>query len=120
MLLLMSGEGIGDAVTESEGEEDVKQSAAEPTLQQQLQRAVATGRKVVCLAHRGRWEDLNFQRQFVSGKGPLTTRSSSKVSSPRASNLKVFSTVGNIVTKVRSRLNDDIVDALCFLKCHYR
>ena len=45
MLLLMSGEGIGDAVTESEGEEDVEQSAAEPTLQQQLQRAVATGAK---------------------------------------------------------------------------
>ena len=33
---------------------------------------------------------------------------------------RVFSTVGNIVTKVRSRLNDDTVDALCFLKCHYR
>ena len=33
---------------------------------------------------------------------------------------RVFSTVGNIVTKVRSRLGDDTVDALCFLKCHYR
>ena len=32
MLLWMSGEGIGDAVTESEGEEVVEQPAAEPTL----------------------------------------------------------------------------------------
>ena len=62
----MSGKGIGDAVTESEGEEDVEQSAAEPTLQQLLQRAVATGAKSrVPGAHRDRWEDLNFQRQLV-------------------------------------------------------
>ena len=39
----MSGEGIGDAVPEGEGEEDVEQSAAEPTLQQSV--AVATGAK---------------------------------------------------------------------------
>ena len=33
---------------------------------------------------------------------------------------RVFSTVGNIVTKVRSSLGDEAVDALCFLKCYYR
>ena len=33
---------------------------------------------------------------------------------------RVFSTVGNIVTKVRSSLGDETVDALCFLKCYYR
>ena len=33
---------------------------------------------------------------------------------------RVFSTVGNIVTKVRSSLGDEVVDALCFLKCYYR
>jgi len=32
---------------------------------------------------------------------------------------RVFSTVGNIVTKLRSRLGDDAVDALCFLKGYY-
>ena len=33
---------------------------------------------------------------------------------------RMFSTVGNIVTKVRSSLSDEAVDALCFLKSYYR
>ena len=45
MLLPMGGGQIGDAVTESEGEEDAEQSAAEPTLQQQLQRVLVTAAK---------------------------------------------------------------------------
>ena len=75
------------------------------------------------VAHRDRWEDLNFQRQFVSGKGPLTTMAYKWLKGIVATSVeseRVFSTVGNIVTKVRSRLNDDTVDAMCFLKCHFR
>ena len=45
MFLRMGGERIGDAVTESEGEGDAGQSAAEPNLQQQLQRALVTAAK---------------------------------------------------------------------------
>ena len=45
MLLGMGGERIGDTVTESKEEEDAKQSAAEPTLQQQLQRVLVTAAK---------------------------------------------------------------------------
>ena len=33
---------------------------------------------------------------------------------------RMFSIVGNIVTKVRSSLSDEAVDALCFLKSYYR
>ncbi|OMJ23544.1 hypothetical protein AYI70_g2210 [Smittium culicis] len=32
---------------------------------------------------------------------------------------RVFSSAGNFVTKIRSRLNDDSSDMLCFLKAHF-
>ena len=36
------------------------------------------------------------------------------------SEMSVLNLCSNIVTKVRSRLGDVTVDALCFLNCHYR
>ena len=116
----MSGEGTGDAVTESQGEEDVEQSAAELTLQQQLQRALAgqVGRSQLSKAVKKELQNLP-----VSGKGPFTTMAYKWLKGIVATSVeseRVFSTVGNIVTKVRSRLNDDTVDALCSLKWHYR
>ena len=45
MSTILGGERIGDAVIESEGEEDAEQSSAEPTLQQQLKRAPVTAAK---------------------------------------------------------------------------
>ena len=83
MLLWVSGARIGDAVSESEGEDDAEQFAAEPTPKQQLQRAPVTEAKSRVPGAPGRVgrpklsktvkkELLNFP---VSGKeGPLTTK----------------------------------------------
>ena len=76
----------------------------------------------MCLAHRDRWEDPNFQRQLkencktilIPGIGPLTIMAFIVATSVEYD--RAFSTVVNRVSKVRSRLNDDAVDALCFLK----
>ena len=45
----------------------------------------------------------------------LMTIKSTSVESERA-----FSSAGNFVVKIRSRLNDETLDELCFLKVHFQ
>ena len=66
------------------------------------------------------FKHVETELQNLPGKGPLTTKWLKGIVTTSIEYERVFSTVGTIVTKVRFRLNNDTVDALCFLKCHYR
>mgnify|MGYP002621116531 CR=1 FL=1 len=59
----------------------------------------------------------------TSGRGTVTGKAYGWLMSVVPTSVeaeRVFSTVGNIVTKLRTRLGDRTVDALTFLKCYYK
>ena len=130
MIERMGGEGIG-AVTVSESDSDVEPEAApEQTLQQQLQQALETAARSRvpdapgCLVRHelSKVVKKELENLPISGKGQMTTMAYKWLKGIVATSVeseRVFSTVGNIVTKLRSRLGDDAVDALCFLKGYY-
>ena len=131
-------ERLGETCTESEvqdrnhdSDSDVDQPPPSLSLQQQLQLAlekVSKGAAPVTPEGLGQSQLSKAVRKeldtiTISGRGRLTemvyhwlkTIVPTSVESER-----VFSTVGRVVSKVRSRSNDETVDALVFLKCHYR
>ena len=122
----MGGEQIGDAATEIEGDEDAEQPVAEPT-----RRALVTAAKSRVPGAPGQVGRPQLSKAAKKGTAQLSCfwagaahHHGLQVTERRRRHekrtlLKVLSTVGNTVTKVRSRLHDDTVDALCFLKCYW-